>query len=201
MATSVDDLSMFMKTVIDKRPWKYDVTAMDIPWRAVESSASEQLVIGLLAEDPNYPLHPPVRRALESAADALEKAGHKVVPLPADPARSAGFGSRIAFQYFGMVGPDPIAIGKEVGEPLVASVARLVHPFTKAPFPVSPDLDVPSQLSELNSVSEAYSDAWRQTWIENDLDVVLGPGAAHTASPHDTYGNPVYTLMWNTLNV
>lgn len=201
MAASVEDLSMFMKTVIDKRPWKYDVTAMDIPWRSVEVGGSEKLVIGVLAEDPEYPLHPPVKRALDSAADALQKAGHKVIHLPADEARGPGYGSRIGFQYFGMVGPDPIVIGKEVNEPLVASVARLVHPFTKAPFPVSPELDIGHQLSALDDAREAYADAWRKAWIDNDLDVVLAPGAAHTAVPHDTYGNPVYTLMWNVLNV
>ncbi|KPM38159.1 hypothetical protein AK830_g8416 [Neonectria ditissima] len=176
------------------------VLPVDIPWRATESAKDGSLVIGILAEDPDYPLHPPVKRALKTAALALEKAGHRVVHIPADPLRSAGFGARIGFQYFGMAGPHPEAISKEVGEPLVASVARLVHQFTKGGFPVSPDLDVPRQLSDLNEVCASYVETWKNAWLDNELDVVLAPGAATTAVPHDTYGNPVYTLMWNVLN-
>ncbi|KAH6989067.1 amidase signature domain-containing protein [Ilyonectria sp. MPI-CAGE-AT-0026] len=200
MANSVEDLATFMKVVLGQRPWRYDSTAVDIPWRAAESIKDGALVVGVMAEDPDYPLHPPVKRALADAAAALEKAGHKIVHLPADPKRSAGFGARIGFQYFSMMGPPPDVISKEVGEPLVASVARLVHPFTNAPLPVSPELDIPRQFSDLNEVRDSYVESWRQVWVENDLDVVLAPGAATTAVPHDTYGNPVYTLMWNVLN-
>ncbi|KAH7137323.1 amidase signature domain-containing protein [Dactylonectria estremocensis] len=200
MANSVDDLALFMKVVLEQRPWRYDATAVDVPWREGEVTKGGKLVVGVLAEDPDYPLHAPVKRALASAAAALEKAGHKVVHLPADPKTSAGFGARIGFQYFTMMGPPPDVISEQVGEPLVASVARLVHPFTKAPMPVSPELDVPSQYSDLHKVCGDYADSWRQTWIENELDVVLAPGAVSTAVPHDTYGNPVYTLMWNVLN-
>ncbi|KAK7414029.1 hypothetical protein QQX98_007061 [Neonectria punicea] len=200
MANSVDDLALFMKVIMSQRPWRYDSTVSDIPWRTTEPAKDGSLVVGVLAEDPDYPLHPPVKRALETAALALEKVGHKILHLPADPLRSAGFGARIGFQYFGMAGPSPEAISKEVGEPLVASVARLVHPFTKGEFPVSPELDVPRQLSDLNEVCASYVETWKNAWLDNELDVVLAPGAATTAVPHDTYGNPVYTLMWNVLN-
>ncbi|KAF7548131.1 hypothetical protein G7Z17_g7278 [Cylindrodendrum hubeiense] len=201
MANSVDDLDTFMKVVLGQRPWRYDPTAIDIPWRAAEATKGGSLVVGVMAEDPDYPLHPPVKRALENAASALEKAGHKIIHLSADPKRSAGFGARIGFQYFSMMGPHPDVISEQVGEPLVASVARMVHPFTTAPMPVSPEKDLASQFAELNEVRDSYVESWQKAWIDNDLDVVLAPGAATTAVPHDTYGNPVYTLMWNVLNL
>lgn len=189
-----------MRTVLGSRPWKYDSTVIDIPWRQLDIK-SRSLVIGVLPEDPDYPLHPPVQRTIQNAAAALERAGHTVIRLPHDPHRTAGLGARIGFQYFTLSGPDPETISQQVGEPLVPSVAREVHPFTGGDFPASPDLEISQRVSDLNEVRDAYSHTWKQTWCDNHLDVVLAPGAAHTAVPHDTYGNPVYTLMWNVLDV
>jgi amidase len=173
----------------------------DIPWRDLRDSSEKRLTIGVLAEDPDYPLHPPVRRALAKAASALENAGHKMVYLSSDPQRNAGLGGRLGFQYFSLMGPDPDTISREIGEPLVASVAVGVHPFSKGEFPVPPQLDVPARLSRLNDARFEYTKAWQQVWRDNGLDVVLAPGAATTSVPHDTYGVPVYTLMWNVLDV
>ncbi|KAF5010076.1 hypothetical protein FDECE_3742 [Fusarium decemcellulare] len=199
MANSIEDLHLFMKAVMAQRPWRYDASAIDIPWRDLGKS-SKPLTIGILAEDPDYPLHPPVRRTLQKTASVLEKAGHKIVRLSTDPQRSAGLGGRIGFQYFSMAGPDPDTISRELGEPLVASVAVGVHPFSMGDFPVSPDLDVPQRLSDLDEVRFSYATAWQETWRDNELDIVLAPGATTTAVPHDTYGVPVYTLMWNVLD-
>jgi amidase len=201
IATSVEDLTLMMTSVMEKRPWRYDVTAMDIPWRATGLDDKALLTIGVLAEDPEHPLHPPVRRALDTAATALQAAGHTVVRLPADTRHSAGLGQRIAWQFFGLVWSPGVDIAKQIGEPLVASVARGFSPFAKSPPPVSPDLDFPSYLSELTKAKEAYTDAWRELWLEHNLDVVLAPGAMSTAPPHDTYGAPAYTVMWNVADV
>jgi amidase len=201
MANSVEDLELFMKVTMGQRPWNYDPSVADIPWRGLSGTADKRLTIGVMAEDPDYPLSPPVRRALAKAASALEGTGHKIIHISSTPKRSAGHGARIGFQYFTMVGPDPDTISRECGEPLVASVARLVHPFSKGEFPVQPDLELVEKLFKLNEVKLGYGKAWQEIWRDNDLDVVLSPGASSTAVPHDTYGNPVYTLMWNVLDV
>ncbi|KAL6924167.1 hypothetical protein ACHAPO_011495 [Fusarium lateritium] len=200
MANSVEDLELFMKITMGQRPWNYDPSVADIPWRDLNGAADKRLTIGVMAEDPDYPLSPPVRRSLAKAASALERAGHKVVQIQADPKRNAGHGARIGFQYFSLVGPDPDTISRECGEPLVASVARMVHPFSKGEFPVRPDLELADKLFSLGEVKLEYGKAWQEVWRDNSLDVVLAPGASSTAVPHDTYGNPVYTLMWNVLD-
>ncbi|KAF4449511.1 hypothetical protein F53441_7247 [Fusarium austroafricanum] len=199
MANSIEDLELFMKVTLGQRPWNYDPTAVDIPWRDLGDKDDKRLVIGVLAEDPDYPLHPPVRRALAKAASALENAGHKIVYLSQDPKRNAGLGGRLGFQYFTVMGPDPDTISREIGEPFVNSVAIGVHPFSHG-FPVPPHLDITAKLPRLNAARFEYLKAWQETWRDNKLDVVLAPGAAHTAVPHDTYGVPVYTLMWNVLD-
>ncbi|KAM0341695.1 hypothetical protein ACHAPU_009943 [Fusarium lateritium] len=154
----------------------------DILWRELKDIPEKRLVIGVMANDPEYPLHPPVRRALAKAASALEKAGHKMVHLSQDPKRNAGHGGRIGFQYFSMLGPDLDTVSREIGEPLVNSVARGAHPFSKGEFPVPPQLDVPERLARLNDMSFLLLERRRRLF------------------PHDTYGVPVYTLMWNVLD-
>ncbi|KDN70550.1 putative amidase [Colletotrichum sublineola] len=156
--------------------------------------------VGVLPEDPNYPLHPPVRRALDEAVSSLEAAGHTIIRLPVDPSCGASLGGKLGFTYYGLISSDLDALESEIGEPLVASVRANVHPFGKDGPLVSRKLDTAQRLSEFLKLRDGYADSWRETWLEYKLDVVLGPGAISTAVPHDTYGVPVYTVMWNVLD-
>jgi amidase len=199
LANSVDDLSLFMRTVTEQRPWRYDSTASNLQWRDVELK-NKALTVGVLAEDPTWKLHPPVRGTLERSIAILESAGHKIVRLSFDPTSSVGLGARLGFQFFSLSGPSAEQVAAEAGEPLVTSVAMAVHPFNHGGFPVPQQADKFSELSNLNVAFEKYSAAWQQVWTKNGLDIVIGPGAISTSVPHDTYGVPVYTLMWNTLD-
>ncbi|KAK0371726.1 hypothetical protein CLIM01_10932 [Colletotrichum limetticola] len=196
LANSADDLSLLMEVVTKLNPWRYDGSAINLPWRTLDEPRSKPLTIGILPEDPEYTLHPPVRRSLAEAASALEKAGHKVVHLATDAKRSVALGARISYQYFSISAP---AVA-DFGEPFVASVAKGMHPFSTGDFPVDPKLDIPSQFTGLNMARAAYAQSWSQTWQEHDLDIVLAPGASCTAVPHDTFGLPVYTVMWSLID-
>ncbi|KAB5515363.1 amidase signature domain-containing protein [Coniochaeta sp. 2T2.1] len=147
MANCVEDLALFMKTVIGQLPWKLDPSVAHIPWRTTHTKNSDKLVIGLLPEDEIFKLHPPVRRALQRACSALQDMGHTVVQLPSDASRSVALGASIAFQYFGM----------GAGRPTYSNLACQAR------------------------------DSMRH-------------GGTLQSRPHDTYGNPVYTLMWNVLD-
>lgn len=197
LANSADDLSLLMEVVTKLNPWKYDGSAIDLSWRTLVEPRSKPLTIGILPEDPEYTLHPPIRRSLAEAASALEEAGHKVVHLATDAKRSAALGARISYQYFSISAPAVT----DFGEPFVASVAKGMHPFSTGDFPVDPKLDIPSQFSGLNRARAAYAQSWSQIWQEHDLDIVLAPGASCTAVPHDTFGLPVYTVMWSLIDV
>lgn len=183
---------------------RYDPQSLPLVWRNLERDwDNKQLTIGLLAEDPDYPLQPPVQRALQEAADLLTRAGHRLVTLPHDGARSgAGLGGRLSFQYYAILqlSADTKPLHEILGEPLVASLAKGVHPFSGG-FPVNPALELPQRLHELTEARDAYAAAWHGLWQAHALDVVLAPGAATTAVPHDSYGVPVYTCMWNIIDV
>ncbi|KAL1602470.1 hypothetical protein SLS60_005886 [Paraconiothyrium brasiliense] len=181
---------------------RYDPKAIPLAWREIDTPKTyKKLTIGILAEDPEYPLQPPVRRSLEEAVSRLLSAEHLLVRLPHDAANSgAGLGGRLSFQYYSILSsPDVKPLDQVLGEPLVTSLAKGVHPFTGG-FPVDPALDLPQRLHALTMARDAYAAAWHALWREYELDVVLAPGAATTAVPHDSYGVPVYTCMWNLID-
>ncbi|OGM45382.1 general amidase-B [Aspergillus bombycis] len=196
LAQSLDDIELFMSTVLKAEPWRYDVTTIGSPWVTTLNLPS-LLTIGVLGEDPQFPIHPPVRRAIESAITELGKKGHRIVRLEHAPSRGVAYASRLAFQYF-TYGPHVDHI-KASGEPLVASVAKLANPMFTGPFPVDQE-GVFEIIDGLHNARKAYAEAWRRTWVQSGIDVLLTPGAQNTATPHDTYGWPPYTVIWNLLD-
>ncbi|KAE8382458.1 amidase signature domain-containing protein [Aspergillus bertholletiae] len=197
LAQSLDDIELFMSTVLKAEPWRYDVTTIGSPWVTTSKSPSS-LTVGVLAEDPQFPIHPPIRRAMESAIEMLARKGHRVVRLTHEPSRGVAYASRLAFQYF-TYGPH-IDHTVASGEPLVASVAKLANPMFTGPLPVDHELGVFDKIEGLHKARKAYAEEWRRTWVQHNLDVLLAPGAQNTATPHDTYGWPPYTVIWNLLD-
>ena len=79
LASDFEALEIFTKAIIDAGPATLDSTATDVPWRQVKQRLDSKLRIGVLAEDPSYPLHPPVKRALAEAVRKVEATGHQLV--------------------------------------------------------------------------------------------------------------------------
>ena len=201
LAQTFDDLELFMSTVSNADAWRYDATAIAVPWNRQKEPQSA-LTIGVLPEDPHFPFHPPVKRALESAVEALEEKGHRIVRLPDAPTRGIAHAMRLAFHYF-TYGPRPDNMSAS-GEPPVSSVAKiqLTSPMFSGPaFLDEEDIGVFEKIATLGIARKKLSDEWRKAIVENGLDVILAPGAQNTAVPHDTYGWPPYTAIWNLINV
>lgn len=202
---SLTDLKLFMDTVVGTgNAWEYDHTAAAVPWNKTATVGNDRngsLTIGVLSEDKYFPLHPPVKRALDRAVEALTKAGHRIIRIENDTKEdlSVAYASRLTFQYF-TYGPHVDNIGPS-GEPLVASVAKFASPMFSGPWPVDQEQDPLHKVNELHVARGRVSDAWRQEWVEKKLDVILAPGSQNTAVGYDTYGWPPYTVMWNLLDV
>jgi amidase len=205
LAHSIADLQLFMKCVVGEgNAWGYDHTAVAAPWHSSPQAISVRngsLTIGVLAEDRQFPLHPPVKRALEEAVETLNRAGHRIVRIgnQDNDNMSVAYASRIAFQYF-TYGPREDYIGAS-GEPPVNSVAKFASPMFSGPWPVEEEQEPLKKIHKLHMARQQVSEIWCQTWVEQELDVVLAPGAQNTAVAHDTYGWPPYTLLWNLLDV
>ena len=199
MASSLDGIELSMENLLGLDAWRYDSSACSSPWRRQSpASPTKPLTIGVLPEDPPYPLHPPVKRALSDATAALKAAGHTIVHLPYDSSTSCETACRIGWESF-MIDPTQAVRGhiEQGGEPFINSLIIQPKPLGLG-IPRGKDI---AGLAAINVDIANFRESWRQVWVKHDLDVVLGPGAQNTAVPHDTYHMPPYTLVWNVLNV
>jgi amidase len=81
MVTSIRDAQMFMKTIVQAQPWKYDSAVNRTVFQGLQVPAKDEVVIGYLENDGVFTPHPPVRRAIQEAVTKLESAGVKLVPI------------------------------------------------------------------------------------------------------------------------
>lgn len=203
LATSIDGLQTFMREVLGARPSDYDSTALDVPWNLRLPKAQETLRIGVLAEDPMYPLQPPVSRALREAVKMLKSSQNiTIVPLSADDGRVAE-GTEIGFRFFkaGPEGPDPFASGEPMVPSVVNASAAVSKFVPKKLFPEIDDLTGVGRVAALNMKRQEMREHWRRVWKRCGIDAVIGPAAQHTAVEHDKYILPPYTVFLNTLDV
>lgn len=90
MATSIDAIELFARTVVQSQPWLHDPGCVPLSWneRALDSVISERkLRIGVLEWDGVCFPQPPIRNAMKKAVAALTSAGHEVVPWKVDTIR------------------------------------------------------------------------------------------------------------------
>lgn len=203
LANDMHALEVFMKAVITARPALYDVTAVDVPWRDVRADfAGRKLRLGVVAEDPGFPLQPPVRKSVADAVSLLQAAGHELVFLSAEECRTS---EALQLSWLLLTLSDRASrLVSEAGEEAIPSRGRLIERVKQMPD-WSFVADVPpsglERLSALNMKRVEIRDSWRKLWAKHKLDAVFGPMAQHTAVEHDDFGIPAYGTPLNLLDV
>jgi amidase len=196
-ATSARDLTHFCKTVIQRRPWEYDSTALMIPWRDVPVKSS--LRIGVWADDAEFPVFPPVARILKAAVDRLRDAGHTVEHIEKPPQLLPA--SRLAVRSYAL---DTVHNAQKF---LAAAEENPVDELIELQGKLLAGADGPAEtmgLAEANLVNcgiDDYREEWARIWFPNRFDVVICPGARGTGSGHGKFGAPAWTAVWNLLDV
>jgi amidase len=196
LATSVRDLQLFTRLVVQADPWRLDSSVIFSTWRNVPP-APAKLRIGFILEDPAFPVHPPVQKTLNCAVEALKTAGHEIVPLETSSIKDAML---LAFRLFAM---DPARTAfKHVeasGEPRIPALSSTDLPHPDMPYEYAPlTLD---GLYELNVQREAFKEAFRSLIVKSGIDTILMPGYQGTAPQHDLVGWVPYTILLNLLDV
>ena len=203
LANDLDSLGLFMRAVVGARPHSYDATAMDMDWRELPGSANKsKLRLGVLAEDPAYPIHPPVRKAVADAVQLLQAEGHEIIHLSAQECRTA-HAVQVAWGLFGLdtTARSILKAGGEDEIPsrlIIAERLRNVSPEFLSDLKDSEGL---KRLSGLNAKRRIIEDEWRKVWNKHGLDAVVGQAAQNTAVEHDEFGMPPYTVILNLLDV
>ncbi|EHY58740.1 hypothetical protein HRR83_007464 [Exophiala dermatitidis] len=202
LANDFEALEIFSQTVIDSKPAMFDSTALDVPWRRLENSPPERLRIGVLPEDPLYPLQPPVRRALAEAVSRLEAEGHELIRLDPSPCHISD-ATEVACELFTIAPGTSMGYIKASGEPMVPSVAKMYGPANAGNYKFAlglKDLDPLHRLAALTVKRQEIAEDWRKIWLEQKLDAVISAPAQSTAVVHDKFGWPPYTCLLNLLD-
>jgi hypothetical protein len=142
---------------------------------------------------------PALKETLTSAATRLaQDGGHKIIPVPKFPSFDAAM--QLCWALFDL--DNDLTSFKNIedsGEPQVKAVAAL-YPRALAQGGRTPR--TLEELFDLDGQRTQISSQWHRIFVDNELDVLMVPGSQYaTATPHDCYGAPPYTAMWNLVNV
>lgn len=187
------DAEMLLKVAFNGHADDLDDAALGVPW--IEPAPQSTLTIGVLPEDPRFPLHPNMQRTLTIAVKKLLKAGHRVVDIPGK-VPSMGDAWTLSQRFFN-IDPDKTQLKHiaDSGEPAIRSLRATYDLDGK--FPESTLRD----LFDINIARAQVAAMMRQVYLDNQLDVIIAPGYPSCAVPHDTYGSPAYTVISNLVDV
>ncbi|KAB8276491.1 amidase signature domain-containing protein [Aspergillus minisclerotigenes] len=191
---SARDAELLLRVVMNAPVDDLDDNVLGFPWIEPAPLAVPTLTIGVLPEDPQIPLHPNMQRILKAAVESLAAAGHRIVDLSGQ-IQCINEASDISFRFF-RIDPDQTQV-KHVsssGEPFIKSLHYTYNLEGNDPEPTLRDL------FDLNVERAKVATIMRRVYVENKLDVIIGPGNQSCAGPHDTYGIPVYTVLANLVD-
>jgi amidase len=136
-----------------------------------------------------------MQRTLAKAVEKLANAGHRMVDLLGQISFLSA-ASDLSFRFF-RIDPDQTQLQhiRNSGEPAIPSLRVTYDLEGKESEPTLRDL------FDLNAAKASIAAQMRQIYLDNKLDVIIGPGYQSTAVPHDTYGIPVYTVIANLVDV
>jgi amidase len=203
LANDFEALEIFTKAVIDSTPALLDSTAIDVPWRKLHQPKQSGLRFGILPEDPAYPLHPPIKRAIKEVARKLQAQGHEIITLKSDETRTSD-GIEVAIELFSLAPGTAKGHIEASGEPAVPSVAKQYGPANYGKYTYVTNLEGLDKLHKLAALTvkrQQFIEGWRDLWVQHKLDAILAPSAQNTAVPHDNFGWPPYTCLFNLLDV
>lgn len=72
LSTSLDGCKVFMKVLIDAKPWFKEPSLLPFPWREENFFPSKKIKVAILWDDGVVKPHPPVTRALKQVVDKLK---------------------------------------------------------------------------------------------------------------------------------
>lgn len=75
LATSLTGIKVFMKALLDTKPWIREANLIPLPWRdeqsCVRQGGNQKLRVGVMSNDEVVKPHPPITRALDEVVGKL----------------------------------------------------------------------------------------------------------------------------------
>ncbi|KAL0580414.1 hypothetical protein V5O48_001567 [Marasmius crinis-equi] len=211
LSNSIDGLKLFMKAVIDSKPWMQDPLAVRKRWNEEEyqladHGGGQELCFAVLWDDGVTVPDPPILRGLEMTKKALLAAGHKVIDWT--PLKHAEIYDCILAIGNAGAAEDCSVVVAVSGEPLIETMLPNALESETAFKPSSGTSVSAYQLwqvqKERRTLREEYLRHWQDTvavtGTGRPVDAILCPIASSAAPPHGTTKNTNYTMIWNALD-
>ncbi|CAD6445972.1 41e683fe-58ed-426e-beb6-afdce751dde1 [Sclerotinia trifoliorum] len=205
LSTSLEGCKIFIKTLIDAKPWYKEPSLLPFPWKEEDLFSGKKLKVAILWDDGVVKPHPPVTRALQQVVDKL-KTNDNIEVVEWKPYKHDLAWDIIANLYFSDGGQQELDAIKESGEPL--------RPLTEHIITQNQHVQSHSIASMWNSQVQRdnyrteYANLWNETAtsktpsgeLEGMVDVILSPVGPGSAPKLDTAKWWGYTSQWNLLD-
>ncbi|KAI0444308.1 amidase signature domain-containing protein [Xylaria telfairii] len=195
LSTSLEGISVFVRTVLRARPWLTEPSLLAIPWREEEEAKSRKgkLKVGVIWHDGVVRPHPPVAAALSQVVSKL-KESEDVDVVDWECWKHDLAWEIIANLYFCDGGAEEKAAIAESGEPWM--------PLSKWILVDNPHVrehTIPT-LWKAHQERNAYRAAYAALWNARGVDVILCPAGPGVAPKLETARYWGYFAQWNLLN-
>ncbi|KAI1213560.1 amidase [Annulohypoxylon truncatum] len=210
LSTSIDGIGLLLESILSTQPWIRDPAVVPVPFRqdvvddylqrvntdGTAKQGHRSLKLGILWSDGVVHPHPPVTRGLHMVANAIKKAGHKVIDWEPPSHETA---TKIHLSIIRADG------AKSVHEDLKLSGEPLIPALDTRGMKLRPPMDVLKfqDLAARGLEFEAqYADYWNSTAKDDGqiVDAVVMPVAPHAANIPGKLYHIDYTEALNLLN-
>ncbi|CAF0964692.1 unnamed protein product [Rotaria sordida] len=199
MTRSLSNICLFLKSILEKKPWLIDPKVHNIPWREdlFQEGQMDKLCFGVIQFDQEVHLSPPVQRAINMAINALEKAGHQVIEWDTTDHPQA---IEMLIKFFQADGGKDVQKAVDLsGEPLISG-AFIGSPETEISVYENWQLNIAR-----TNYAIKYLERWNQTKeitsTGRPIDGIISPIFALPAYPHDYRTSGGYTGIANLLQL
>ncbi|KAG2137384.1 general amidase [Suillus bovinus] len=217
MTNSVIGVKVFMKAVLNAKPWLYDPLVVRKKWdedeyNLVDHGSGKNMCFAIMWDDGVVVPHPPIRRSLEITKAALLKAGHKVVdwkPVKHKTLGDIAVSTPCSVTIWNAGSTEEYMTTTSVtGEPIITTMELDIADAAVASFrPQNDGMSVYQlwQVQKLRQdIRKEYLDHWKATVSETGtgrpVDAIICPAAPFAATPHGKNRYLDYTAVWNALD-
>ncbi|KAL8924465.1 MAG: hypothetical protein Q9172_002676 [Xanthocarpia lactea] len=203
LALSVTTLRLLVKSLLSRDPWLHDPLVHDMPWRDDRAviSPDQKLSFAVLRHDGVVSLHPPVRRALETVAQRLEKQGHKIIEWN-PPSHKRGLDILMAAWTYDN-GADIRSAFELSGEPMTPQIAS-IYGADSNPHPPKDATFIAANNVAKREYQKEYMEYWNSTaamtGTGKPVDIVIAPVAPFAAARPNNFLWYGYTAFVNLLD-
>jgi amidase len=207
LSTTLEGCKLFMKTIIDQKPWLTEPTLVPMPWRMGGESrfggknGKRKLKVAVMWHDEVVKPHPPITRTLKEVVAKL-KATPDIEVIDWKPHKHDLAWSIIASLYFVDGANDEkaaLTASNEPWRPLSHFIITENQFCRERTIPEVWNLTVQREQYRVE-----YAQLWNETAVNGDpdtaVDVILCPVGPGAAPPLDHARYWGYTSQWNLLD-